>query len=109
MSGWWWCVLAALAPGLASGADIDTLAQTVDARVQAWRRDLHQHPELGNRETRTAQKVAEHLRSLGLEPRTGVAHTGVPAFSVQYHPEASSGPHDSSYLFQQFADMILKS
>jgi amidohydrolase len=79
MSGWWWCVLAALAPGLASGADIDTLAQTVDARVQAWRRDLHQHPELGNRETRTAQKVAEHLRSLGLEPRTGIAHTGVTA------------------------------
>jgi carbamoyl-phosphate synthase small subunit len=38
-----------------------------------------------------------------------VAHKEVPAFSVQYHPEASSGPHDSSYLFQQFADLILTS
>jgi amidohydrolase len=43
----------------------------------AWRRDIHQHPELGNRETRTAALVAEHLRKLGLEVRTGVAHTGV--------------------------------
>ncbi len=44
----------------------------------AWRRDIHQHPELGNRETRTAKLVAEHLRSLGFdEVHTGVAHTGV--------------------------------
>jgi amidohydrolase len=43
----------------------------------AWRRDIHQHPELSNRETRTAKLVADHLRSLGLEVRTGVAHTGV--------------------------------
>jgi amidohydrolase len=42
-----------------------------------WRRDIHQHPELGNREFRTAGLVADHLRSLGMEVRTGVAHTGV--------------------------------
>ena len=42
-----------------------------------WRRDLHQNPELGNREFRTSQKVAEHLRALGLEVKTGIAHTGV--------------------------------
>jgi amidohydrolase len=49
------------------------------ARVQAWRRDFHQHPELGNRETRTAGIVAAHLEALGLEVRTGQAHTGVVA------------------------------
>jgi amidohydrolase len=45
--------------------------------VVSWRRDLHEHPELGNREFRTAKIVAEHLQSLGMEVRTGVAHTGV--------------------------------
>jgi amidohydrolase len=49
----------------------------VDAKVVEWRRDFHQHPELSNREFRTAAKVAEHLESLGIEVRTGVAHTGV--------------------------------
>src|SRR5690606_15103459 len=52
-------------------------AQRLRADVVAWRRDFHQHPELGNRETRTAARVAEHLRSLGLEPNTGIATTGV--------------------------------
>ena len=53
--------------------------EAIDAKVIAWRRDFHQHPELGNRELRTAKIVAEHLRKLGLEVRTGVAHTGVVA------------------------------
>lgn len=57
---------------------IDEQAAALEAAVIAWRRDLHQHPELGNREFRTAGIVAEHLRQLGLdEVRTGVAHTGV--------------------------------
>ena len=57
---------------------IDEAARAIEARVIAWRRDLHQHPELGNRETRTAAIVAEHLRSLGLDDvKTQVAHTGV--------------------------------
>ncbi|MGQ9426388.1 amidohydrolase [Gilvimarinus sp. F26214L] len=55
----------------------DGLLSTVEDKVVAWRRDIHQHPELGNREFRTAQRVAEHLRSLGMEVRTEVAHTGV--------------------------------
>jgi amidohydrolase len=47
-------------------------------RVVAWRRDFHQNPELGNRETRTAGIVAAHLRALGFdEVREKVAHTGV--------------------------------
>jgi amidohydrolase len=49
----------------------------LEPKVVAWRRDIHQHPELGNREFRTARLVADHLRSLGMEVQTGVAHTGV--------------------------------
>lgn len=57
---------------------IDEQAPALEAAVIAWRRDLHQHPELGNREFRTAEIVALHLKALGLdEVRTGVAHTGV--------------------------------
>ena len=57
---------------------IDAAAPQIEAQLLAWRRDLHQHPELGNREFRTAGIVAEHLRALGLdEVKTGVAHTGV--------------------------------
>lgn len=44
-----------------------------------WRRDFHQHPELSNREERTAATVAAQLRKLGLKPRTGIAHYGVVA------------------------------
>jgi amidohydrolase len=60
------------------------LASEIDARVTAempkviaWRRDIHQHPELSNREVRTSKIVADHLRALGLDVRTGVAKTGV--------------------------------
>lgn len=57
---------------------IEESAKALESRVIAWRRDLHQHPELGNREFRTSGIVAEHLKKLGLdEVRTGVAHTGV--------------------------------
>ena len=59
-------------------AQIDLSATALETQVIAWRRDLHEHPELGNREFRTAALVADHLRALGLdEVRTGVAHTGV--------------------------------
>src|SRR5256886_6854637 len=58
-------------------AEIDRRAALVQGKVVAWRRDIHAHPELSNRETRTADLVAQHLRSLGIEVRTGVAHTGV--------------------------------
>jgi amidohydrolase len=58
-------------------AEIDRRAAQVEGKVVAWRRDIHAHPELSNREVRTGQIVAEHLRALGLEVRTGVAHNGV--------------------------------
>ena len=54
-------------------ADVERLAP----RIIEVRHDLHQNPELSNRETRTAGIVAAHLRSLGMEVRTGIAHTGV--------------------------------
>jgi amidohydrolase len=49
----------------------------IESKLIAWRRDIHQHPELGDQETRTASLVADHLKSLGLEVRTGLARTGV--------------------------------
>jgi len=57
--------------------EIAARTEEVTEKVVAWRRDLHEHPELGNREFRTAGLIAEHLRSLGMEVRTEVAHTGV--------------------------------
>ena len=65
------------ASGFASAAEIESWAKPVDSKVLAWRRDIHQFPELGNREFRTSKLVAEHLRSLGLDVSTGIAHTGV--------------------------------
>ncbi len=56
---------------------IDKLAKSVEKKVIDWRRDFHEHPELSNREFKTAEKVAKHLRSLGMEVQTKVAHTGV--------------------------------
>ncbi len=49
----------------------------VEDKVIEWRRDIHQNPELSNREFKTAEKIAKHLKSLGIEVQTGVAHTGV--------------------------------
>jgi amidohydrolase len=57
--------------------EIDRLAQELNPQVVAWRRDFHQHPELGNRETRTSKIIADELRKLGFEVTTNVAHTGV--------------------------------
>lgn len=56
---------------------IDREADRLEPQVIEWRRDFYQHPELSNREFRTAETVAAHLRELGLEVKTGVAHTGV--------------------------------
>ena len=60
-------------------AQLEQLATELEPEVIAWRRDFHEHPELGNQETRTAAIVAKHLERLGLEVRTGVAVTGVVA------------------------------
>jgi amidohydrolase len=68
---------AAQDPGNPLAEQVERLVRSGEARVVAWRRDIHENPELGNREFRTAALVAEHLRSLGIEVRTEVAHTGV--------------------------------
>jgi amidohydrolase len=52
-------------------------AASLESKVITWRRDFHQNPELGNREFKTAEKIAVHLRSLGIEVQTGIAKTGV--------------------------------
>jgi amidohydrolase len=73
-------------------ADLSALSQSADqieSKVIDWRRDIHQHPELGNREFRTSKKVADHLRRLGFdEVRSGVAHTGVIGVLKGAHPGA---------------------
>ncbi|MEO6445165.1 MAG: amidohydrolase [Gemmatimonadaceae bacterium] len=72
---------AAIAQGRASSdalsREIDTRLEQVMPKVVAWRRDIHQHPELSFQETRTAALVAEHLKGLELEVQTNVGRTGV--------------------------------
>lgn len=58
-------------------AQIDKMAHEIESRMIEWRRDIHQNPELSNREFKTAGKVAAYLSGLGIEVKTGVAHTGV--------------------------------
>ena len=58
-------------------SEVEPALDGIAKKVIAWRRDIHEHPELGNRELRTSKLVADHLRKLGIEVRTGVAHTGV--------------------------------
>jgi len=72
-------LLAGTASAAISDQSLEQAARSVDEQVVAWRRDFHQHPELSNREFRTSQKVAEHLTTLGLEVKTGIARTGVVA------------------------------
>jgi len=78
--------LLALAPASAGALDPAPVLPAIDARIAAlsgplvdWRRHLHAHPELSNREVETARFVAERLRAMGLAPRTGVAGHGVVA------------------------------
>ncbi|HEX8530532.1 MAG TPA: amidohydrolase [Cytophagales bacterium] len=60
-------------------AAIDRDADKLEPQMIEWRRHFHQNPELSNREVKTAEKIAAHLKSLGLEVQTGVAKTGVVA------------------------------
>lgn len=57
--------------------EIDAATARIISKVVEWRRHVHQYPELGNRETKTAKFVEDHLRKLGMEVRTGIAKTGV--------------------------------
>jgi amidohydrolase len=68
---------AVRAEGSALEGEVRKRAAAVEEKVIGWRRDIHQHPELADQETRTARLVADHLRGLGLNVRTGVARTGV--------------------------------
>ena len=54
---------------------IHAAATKLEPKTISWRRDFHEHPELGNREFRTAKIIADHLRSLGIEVREGVGKT----------------------------------
>jgi len=73
------CVLSGLFAQTSSKLriDVDQAANAIEPKVIEWRRHFHQFPELSNREKNTAAKIAEHLRRLGIEVQTGVAHTGV--------------------------------
>lgn len=74
-----WLAALTAAHAEVTGGELDAAAAALQSRVIDWRRDFHMHPELGNREFRTSGIVEKHLRSLGLEVRTGIAHTGVVA------------------------------
>ena len=56
---------------------ISQKANALESKVIQWRRELHQNPELGNREYKTAEKIAAYLQSIGIEVKTGIAKTGV--------------------------------
>ena len=58
-------------------AQIETDIINIEQKVIEWRHHFHQNPELSNREFKTAEKIATHLKGLGLEVKTGIAHTGV--------------------------------
>ncbi|MDC6353974.1 MULTISPECIES: amidohydrolase [Robiginitalea] len=70
-------LLLAATAGFAQHANLESEYQAIEAKVIDWRHDIHQFPELSNREFKTAEKIAAHLKSLGIEVQTGVAHTGV--------------------------------
>lgn len=69
--------LLAHAEPLPLQAELERRIPLVMPHVVAWRRDLHQHPELSNQEARTSQIVAKELRRFGLKVQTGMAHHGV--------------------------------
>ena len=113
--------LSALALGAALVLPVSAAGQALDSRVNAAverftpaiveaRHRIHQNPELGNREFRTAEMVARHLRSLGMEVRTGVAHTGVvgvlrggkpgPVVAVRADMDALPVTEDTPYPFR---------
>lgn len=69
--------LSSIAPMALAQSETVKIDASLEQKVIEWRRDFHQHPELSNREFRTAEKIAEHLTNLGLEVQTEIAHTGV--------------------------------
>ncbi|MCZ6599462.1 MAG: amidohydrolase [Acidobacteria bacterium] len=88
---------------------IAAATQSILTEITEERHQIHQHPELGNRETRTAALVAEHLRKLGLEVKTGIAYTGVvgilkggrpgPVIAVRADMDGLPVTEDTGYAF----------
>ena len=72
-------IVRAQPSGSPLSAEIDRLVAAVEPELIAWRRHLHQHPEISNREFETSRYIADRLRSFGLEPQAGIAKTGVVA------------------------------
>ena len=72
-------LIPTLATAQITPAQIDKLAAEAQPQVVEWRRWFHQNPELGNREFRTSARIAEELEKMGLQPQTGIAHTGIVA------------------------------
>ena len=72
-----WLFATVVSAAAIDRAALESATIAVVPEVVEWRRDFHRNPELSNREFRTSKKVAEELRALGIEVRTGIAHTGV--------------------------------
>ncbi|HEX8392808.1 MAG TPA: amidohydrolase, partial [Longimicrobium sp.] len=112
-----WLGALALAPAAARAQDADARVaaevQRLTPRITEIRHDLHRNPELSNREVRTAGLVAAHLRALGMEVRTGIAHTGVvgvlrggrpgPVIAVRADMDALPVTEDTPYPFRSVA------
>lgn len=71
------CLLSNSVFAIDMSAEIEAATVKIMPQVIAWRRQIHKDPELGNREVKTAKLIAEELRKLGIETRTGIAKTGV--------------------------------
>jgi amidohydrolase len=81
-AGLWLAAMICSGSALAAGGritsdQIDAAAKAVEPKTIEWRRDFHTHPELSNREVRTAEQIAKRLRALGIEVKTGIGPTGV--------------------------------
>jgi len=70
-------VLATVATSASAAESTRQIAESLTPEMTTWRRDLHEHPELSNREFRTSKFIAAELKKLGYDVRTGIAHTGV--------------------------------
>jgi len=72
---------------LAQDHKLEKDCSAIENKVIEWRRDIHQNPELNNRKFKTAEKIAKHLKFLGIEVQTGVAHTGVAGLLKENQPD----------------------
>lgn len=71
---------------LTAQTELDADYKAIEPKLIEWRRHFHEHPELSNREFKTAEKIAAHLTALGIDVQTGVAKTGVVGLLKGDHP-----------------------